>query len=136
MFLSLREGLVACAAARRAATARRVPARRPGHFHLLAQMKVTKAKGPELKIWLADVARDPRRLMGEGGPGRAWTVAVTAKEPEMSCRSKWIELPELRQGVPLLRATADRQQPNPLAGRSGQIVLRPFALVTFIWASK
>src|SRR4051812_33058534 len=28
----------------------RVPARRPGNFHLLAQMKVTKAKGPNTDL--------------------------------------------------------------------------------------
>ena len=117
------------------AAARRVPARQPGHFHLLAQMKVTKAKGLNT-MSLADVARDPRRLMGEGGPCEAWTVAVTAKEPEMSCRSKWIELPEAHPSEPLDRSRIDLHRPNPLAGRSGQIVLRPFALPTFIWASK
>jgi hypothetical protein len=34
------------------AAPRRVPARRPGNFHLLAQMKVTKANGlNSISIW-------------------------------------------------------------------------------------
>ena len=36
-----------------------------GHFHLLAQMKVTKAKGLNT-IWLLQVAEDQRRLFIAG----------------------------------------------------------------------
>jgi hypothetical protein len=58
-------------------------------------------------------------------------VAATAKDKEAS-HSKWIELPEPSRAEPLVGVFFDLHQPNPLAGGSGQIVFRLFALVTFI----
>ena len=53
---SLPAGVVA------SARLRRVPARRPGNFHLLAQMKVTKAKGLNTDLVEADGCKLARSL--------------------------------------------------------------------------
>ena len=58
------------------------PGRRPGNFLLLAQKKVTKEEGLNT-ICLADVAKDPRRLLGERGPRgtEQWLRQPKTKNP-------------------------------------------------------
>ena len=93
-----------------------------GHFHLLAQMKVTKAKG----LTRFGPGASARRF----GRWRAIRLAALRVRPEEQMH--WLFVTDARwcrYAVAFANRTFD-------AKRAGQIVFRPFALVTFIWASK
>jgi hypothetical protein len=87
----------------------RVPPRQAGNFHLLAQMKVTKAKG--------------LTLFGQLAFGYAH-LADRSERPRPT-----------NHGFVGALARPSRQRPVADAELL-KCVLRPFALVTFIWASK
>jgi hypothetical protein len=93
-----------------------------GHFHLLAQMKVTKAKG---------LTRSGSNASARGfGWRRAVQLATASVHNEE--RRRWLFVTDAGQchfALNVVNRTFD-------AKRAGQIVFGPFALVTFIWASK
>ena len=177
-----RRWLVQCAAARRVpprlagswagslpawgvlwARARRVSARLPSNFHLLAQMKVTKAKGLEhqpfdlfasatrllprlwhenthrttLSVTSLTFSRSSSFRLDPAGPRRGRVPKWSQKQPAASQR------PRRSLSPPTLSSPQWHylwgvlgSPPVAAARRPNGLVLGPFALVTFIWASK
>ena len=130
----------------------RVPARRPGNFHLRGQMKVTKAKALNYNL----SARSARTGAAPGGPLGAtaayrtrgalggagfaklvrtntldssrvhWTQGQSAARPRrVRCRH------EPQRALQVARRAGRANEKNGLRG----FAFKPFALVTFIWAS-
>jgi|GEM_PF-6035195 len=89
-----RRWLVQCAAARR------VPPRRAGNFHLLAQMKVTKAKGLEHQPfeWFASATRLLQSLWHENA--HRTTLSVTSLTFSRSSSFRLDPAGPRRDGVP------------------------------------
>jgi hypothetical protein len=94
----------------------------PLREHLRAQMKVTKAKG----LTRLERFASARRF------GRRYAVQLDA------LRVRHEEQMNLLFTPAALAVSVARILDNRVfsPGRAGQIVFRPFALVTFIWASK
>ena len=130
----------------------RIPVRRPGNFHLRGQMKVTKAKALNYNL----SARSARAGAAPGGPlgssathrtgsalggagfatlARAntldssrvhWTQGQSAARPRrVRCRH------EPQRALQVARRAGRANEKNGLRG----FAFKPFALVTFIWAS-
>ena len=93
-----------------------------GHFHLRAQMKVTKAKG---------LTRSESSAPARGfGRRRAVQLVATRVRDEERMHRLFV-LDDLS-----IQVTRDFANRVLWPERADQIVFRPFALVTFIWARK
>ena len=142
--------------------ARRVSARLPSGFHLLAQMKVTKAKGLEHqpsdlfasathllhRLWHENTHRTTLSVTSLTF-SRSSSLRLDPAGPRLGGMQQWSRLEPLvpRPGRSPSPPTLSSPQwhypwgvlgssPVAAASRPNGLVLGPFALVTFIWASK
>jgi hypothetical protein len=119
----------------------------PGNFHLLAQMKVTKAKGLKTKTMPSFCA--PRAIGPAGHLARPQLVGPTARStPRARFASPWKRAAKgeakrargVERGDAVIELGGQKWPAGPTSqGAKNErmvFVLRPFALVTFIWASK
>jgi len=85
-------------------------------------MKVTKAKGPTRSEWIVSARRFGRRRA-------VLPAALRVRHEEQMLWPFVLDARWFQFALPAASRIFD-------AKRAGQIVFRPFALVTFIWASK